>query len=136
MREKKVRVVYGVPLYRLFHAICGDMHLLFFAGKTIIRQEFFVYLVSLSLQDMNLFHLDISTGFDITTIVLLLQVVLIDIVMSGDNALMISVTTQALKKKERYKAILFGVIGAAVLRIVFAVALSQVLEVPALKIVG
>lgn len=85
---------------------------------------------------MNLVDFSLSTVIDASILVALFQVILIDVIMSSDNALMIGVTTQTLKKKDRKKAILFGVIGAAVLRILFAIALSHVLEIPLLKIVG
>lgn len=63
------------------------------------------------------------------------QVVLIDVVMSGDNALMISMTTQWLKKHEKKKAILFGVIWAAVLRVIFAFGVAHLLNVLWIKLV-
>ncbi len=66
----------------------------------------------------------------------LLQVVLIDLVMSGDNALMIGVTTQGLKKHDRKKAILLGVLWAALMRIVFAFWLAQLLDIPLVKVFG
>lgn len=64
------------------------------------------------------------------------QVVLIDLVMSGDNAMMIGVTTQWLKKHDRKKAIFFGVLWAAMMRIIFAFWLAQLLDVPIVKIIG
>ena len=73
---------------------------------------------------------------DFAMIIALFQVILIDIVMSSDNAIMISMTTQSLQKHDRKKAILFGVIGAAIMRIVFAFGLASLLDVPVLKIVG
>lgn len=80
-------------------------------------------------------------GFDMATIwsgtlIALLQVLVIDLVMSWDNALMISMTTQELKKKDKVKAILFGVVGAALLRILFAFVLVHFLQFPSLKIIG
>lgn len=70
------------------------------------------------------------------TIIALLQVLLIDLVMSSDNALMISMATQTLHKKDKIKAMLFGVVWAAILRILFALVLVHFLQFPILKVVG
>ncbi len=81
---------------------------------------------------MDLFTWDM---FSYSMIFALFQVILIDLVMSGDNAMMIGVTTQWLKKQDRKKAIFLGVIGAALMRIVFAFWLAQLLDVPVVKII-
>ena len=49
-----------------------------------------------------------------------LQVVLIDLVLAGDNAIVIGLAAAGLPKEQRNKAILVGVIAATVLRIIFA----------------
>jgi predicted tellurium resistance membrane protein TerC len=50
----------------------------------------------------------------------LLQVVLIDLVMSGDNAIIIGLAVAGLPKENRGKIIFWGVAGATILRIAFA----------------
>lgn len=72
--------------------------------------------------------------FSWLSLVLVLQVVLIDVVMSGDNALMIGMTVQTLKKEERKKAIILGLAVAAVLRVLTTFVFAQLLDFPALKI--
>ena len=50
----------------------------------------------------------------------LLQVIMIDLVLAGDNAIVIGLAAAGLPKEQRAKAILIGIIAATVLRIVFA----------------
>jgi predicted tellurium resistance membrane protein TerC len=50
----------------------------------------------------------------------LLQVIMIDLVLTGDNAVVIGLAAAGLPKEQRNKAILIGIIAATVLRIVFA----------------
>jgi YjbE family integral membrane protein len=69
-------------------------------------------------------------------IIIFLQVILIDIVMSSDNALVISMTTQNLPHHDKSKAIIGGAIGGAALRIIFALFLIQFLQMPIFKIIG
>ena len=48
------------------------------------------------------------------------QIVLADIVLSGDNALIIGMAAAAFSEKERKQIIFFGLMAAAILRILFA----------------
>ncbi|MGY9107294.1 MAG: TerC family protein, partial [Alphaproteobacteria bacterium] len=48
------------------------------------------------------------------------QVIAIDLVLSGDNAVVIGLAVAGLPPELRKKAILFGIIAATVLRIIFA----------------
>lgn len=66
----------------------------------------------------------------------LLQIIGIDIVLSGDNALVIALACRSLPAHQRRKGILLGTGAAIALRIAFAVAIVYVLEVPLLKFVG
>ena len=63
-------------------------------------------------------------------------IVIADIVLSGDNALIIGMAAAGLAPELRKKAILYGMIVAAVLRIVFAVVATQLLGIPGLLLVG
>jgi YjbE family integral membrane protein len=65
-----------------------------------------------------------------------LQIVLADIVLSGDNALIIGLAAASLPAELRRKAIVFGMILAAVLRIIFAVFATYLLHVPGLLFAG
>ena len=64
------------------------------------------------------------------------SIIVADIVLSGDNALIIGMVAASLAPELRKRAILFGMIMAAVLRIVFAVVATKLLGVPGLLLVG
>ncbi len=49
-----------------------------------------------------------------------LQVIMIDLVLAGDNAIVIGLAAAGLPTEQRTKAILIGIVAATVLRIVFA----------------
>jgi len=66
----------------------------------------------------------------------LLQVVMIDLVLAGDNAIVIGLAAAGLPKSQRTKAILVGIIAATVLRIVFAGLTTQLLQVIGLLLAG
>ena len=65
-----------------------------------------------------------------------LQIIVIDIVMSGDNAIIIGMAAAGLPPELRKKAILWGIIGATVLRIFFAVIVVQLLSIIGIKVIG
>ncbi len=64
------------------------------------------------------------------------KVVMIDLVLAGDNAIVIGMAAAGLPKELRGKAILVGIIAATVLRIVFATVAVQLLQVIGLVLVG
>jgi YjbE family integral membrane protein len=66
----------------------------------------------------------------------LLQVIAIDLVLAGDNAIVIGLAAAGLPADQRKKAILIGVLAATVLRILFAVITVQLLAVLGLLLVG
>ena len=66
----------------------------------------------------------------------LLQVIAIDLVLAGDNAVVIGLAAAGLPKEQRNKAILLGIIAATVLRIAFASVTVQLLEIIGLLLVG
>lgn len=66
----------------------------------------------------------------------LLQVIMIDLVLAGDNAIVIGLAAAGLPKDQRAKAILVGIIAATVLRIGFALATTQLLQVVGLLLAG
>lgn len=63
-------------------------------------------------------------------------VVMIDLVLAGDNAVVIGLAAAGLPKEQRGKAILIGVIAATVLRILFALVATQLLAVIGLLFAG
>ncbi len=64
------------------------------------------------------------------------QVIMIDLVLAGDNAIVIGLAAAGLPKDMRNKAILVGIIAATVLRIVFALLTTQLLQILGLLLVG
>jgi YjbE family integral membrane protein len=69
-------------------------------------------------------------------LVALLQVIMIDLVLAGDNAIVIGLAVAGLPPQQRARAILVGVLAATVLRIIFAVFTVQLLEVIGLLLAG
>ncbi|MGW9229669.1 TerC family protein [Pseudorhizobium sp. NPDC055634] len=65
-----------------------------------------------------------------------LQVIMIDLVLAGDNAIVIGLAAAGLPKEQRNKAILIGIIAATLLRIVFAGATTQLLQIVGLLLAG
>lgn len=76
---------------------------------------------------------DIFTADALTS---LLQVIMIDLVLAGDNAIVIGLAAAGLPKAQRSKAILIGIIAATVLRIVFAGIAAQLLQIVGLLLSG
>src|SRR5262249_62333292 len=64
------------------------------------------------------------------------QVILIDLVLAGDNAIVIGLAATGLPPEQRNKAILVGVLVATVLRIAFAGVTTQLLKVVGLLFAG
>jgi YjbE family integral membrane protein len=66
----------------------------------------------------------------------LMQVMAIDLVLAGDNAVVIGLAAAGLPASQRAKAILIGIIAATVLRIAFASVTVQLLNIIGLLLVG
>ena len=66
----------------------------------------------------------------------LFQIILIDILLGGDNAVIIALACRNLPPKQRMKGILWGTAGAIGMRVVLIAFALVLLEVPFLKIVG
>ncbi|HAA92061.1 MAG TPA: hypothetical protein DCE33_06415 [Rhodospirillaceae bacterium] len=69
-------------------------------------------------------------------VIAFLQVVAIDLVLSGDNAVVIGLAVAGLPPDLRKKAIIFGIVAATVLRIIFAALTVYLLKVPGLLLIG
>lgn len=65
-----------------------------------------------------------------------LQVLLIDLVLAGDNAIVVGALAAGLPAEQRKKVILIGVVAALVLRIAFALVVTQLLQVVGLILAG
>jgi YjbE family integral membrane protein len=66
----------------------------------------------------------------------LLQVLMIDLVLAGDNAIVIGLAASGLEAELRGRAILIGIIAATVLRIAFAAFTIELLEIVGLLLAG
>jgi YjbE family integral membrane protein len=87
-------------------------------GELILLQEIFA---------------EIFTGPGLTA---LGQVIMIDLVLAGDNAVVIGLAAAGLPKEQRNKAILIGIIAATVLRIGFALITTTLLGITGLLLAG
>jgi YjbE family integral membrane protein len=68
--------------------------------------------------------------------VTLAQIMMINIVLSGDNAVVIALASRSLPARQQKQAILFGSLGAIVLRVVLTFFAVMLLGLPFLKIIG
>jgi YjbE family integral membrane protein len=70
------------------------------------------------------------------TLQAILAIVLIDLALSGDNALVIGMAARGLPKRQRRRAIIFGGLGAVVLRIAAASIVTLLLAIPYLQLIA
>jgi YjbE family integral membrane protein len=66
----------------------------------------------------------------------LLGVLVVNLILSGDNAVVIAMAARTLEGANRRKAIFWGAAGAVILRLLFAGVITLLLEVPLLQVVG
>ncbi|PLS03276.1 TerC family protein [Neobacillus cucumis] len=66
----------------------------------------------------------------------LFEVILINIVLSGDNAVVIAMASRNVPKKLQKKAIFWGTFGAIILRLIFAIAIVYLLGLPFVTFAG
>lgn len=66
----------------------------------------------------------------------LFQIILIDLVLAGDNAIVIGLAAAGLPSEQRTKAVLVGIAAATILRIAFAMVTTQLLQVVGLVLAG
>src|SRR6185295_12325341 len=69
-------------------------------------------------------------------LIALAQVILIDIVLAGDNAVVVGMAAARVDARQRARVILWGVGGAVVLRILFALVATQLLAIVGLLLAG
>jgi YjbE family integral membrane protein len=79
---------------------------------------------------------DFSNITDPTAFAAFLQVLMIDLVLAGDNAIVVGALAAGLTTDQRRKVILIGVLAALVLRIIFALVVTQLLQIIGLILVG
>ena len=64
------------------------------------------------------------------------QIIIADIVLSGDNALIIGMAAPAVPEESRKKVIFIGLMAAAILRVLFALVASYLISIPGLLLLG
>ena len=64
------------------------------------------------------------------------EIIVIDILLGGDNALLIALACRNLPAKQRRLGILWGSAGAIVLRVILITVAVALLDVPLLKLIG
>jgi YjbE family integral membrane protein len=69
-------------------------------------------------------------------LIILVQLLLIDLVLAGDNAIIIGLAVAKLPEAQRRTAILAGIAGATVIRVVFALVAVQLLAIIGLTLAG
>jgi YjbE family integral membrane protein len=79
---------------------------------------------------------DFSNITQPTAFAAFLQVLMIDLVLAGDNAIVVGALAAGLTADQRRKVILIGVLAALLLRIIFALVVTQLLQIIGLILVG
>jgi YjbE family integral membrane protein len=74
--------------------------------------------------------------FDPGAVAALFQVLMIDLVLAGDNAVAVGLAAGALPREQRRKAIFYGLVAAVILRIGFALITTQLLGIVGLLFAG
>ena len=72
----------------------------------------------------------------IEQVVIFFQIVLIDLVLAGDNAIIIGMVASQFKDEIRKKIIFWGIAAAIVLRIIFTLLTAYLLQINGLKTIG
>jgi YjbE family integral membrane protein len=66
----------------------------------------------------------------------LLTIIVIDLVLAGDNAIVIGLASRKLPEEQRKKAIFWGTAGAVVFRVIATLTIVWLLKIPGLLLVG
>ncbi|MCA0753800.1 TerC family protein [Paenibacillus sp. N4] len=66
----------------------------------------------------------------------LLTIVFIDLILAGDNAIVIALAARNLPKEQQKKAVIWGTVGAVGIRIAATMLVVQLLSVPWLNLIG
>jgi YjbE family integral membrane protein len=80
--------------------------------------------------------MDIATLITPQAIAAFFEILAIDIVLAGDNAIVVGALAAGLPAEQRRKVIMIGVLAALVLRIVFALLVTQLLQIVGLVLAG
>ena len=79
---------------------------------------------------------DFSNITEPTAFAAFVQVLMIDLVLTGDNAIVVGALAAGLPSEQRKKVIFIGVLAALVLRVLFALIVTQLLQIIGLILIG
>ena len=68
--------------------------------------------------------------------IIFFQIVFIDLILAGDNAIVIGMVASQFPTDQRKKIIFFGIGGAVILRIVFTLMTAYLLQITGLRLIG
>jgi YjbE family integral membrane protein len=77
-----------------------------------------------------------QVNFDWNFVVALLSIVVIDIILAGDNAVVIAMAVRSLPRNQRSKGIFFGAGAAVILRVIITFFAAKLLMVDFIKLLG
>jgi YjbE family integral membrane protein len=80
--------------------------------------------------------MDIASLLTPSAVTAFFEILLIDIVLAGDNAIVVGALAAGLPPQQRKKVIMIGVLAALVLRILFALIVTQLLQIVGLVLAG
>lgn len=83
-----------------------------------------------------MFHWDISDFEQATFWAAILEIIAANLLLSGDNAVVIAMACRSLPRLQRVRGIAIGAAAAVLLRIAFAGVIARLIELPYVKIVG
>ena len=78
----------------------------------------------------------LSDLFGIEQLIILTQIIFIDLVLAGDNAIIIGMVASKFPTEERKKVIFWGIGGAIILRIILTLLAAYLLQITGLRLIG
>ncbi|HMK34078.1 MAG TPA: TerC family protein [Desulfomonilaceae bacterium] len=77
-----------------------------------------------------------NVTFDLDFLTGLINVIIVNVILSGDNAVVIAMAVRSLPRSQRQRGIIIGAAGAVLLRIVLTFFVARMLQTPYLKLIG
>lgn len=77
-----------------------------------------------------------SITFDLNFLSSLFSIIIIDLILAGDNAVVIAMAVRSLPSAQRKKGIFYGAGAAVLLRVVATFFVAQLLQIPFIKLIG
>ena len=80
--------------------------------------------------------MDLSNFINSPQLIILFQIILIDLVLAADNAIIIGMVASSFPSEIRQKVLFWGVAAAVVARIIFTLIVALLLKIEGLKLFG